>query len=142
VTVGLKEVLYPVLLNDGGISAIVDTRIYPGRLPEGADLPAISFFRVSTQRMYTHDQYDDPNQSAWAVARVQINCFAKTEEGADALGEAVLFCLSGYGSTIGGEMIGSVMADNDFDVYDSDVEIFRRIMDFKVSYDDAIQVSS
>jgi len=137
---GLKEALYPVLLNDPGIAAIVDTRVYPARIPEGADLPAIPFTRISTRRQYTYDPYETTD--AWATARVQINCWAKTEQKADELGEAVLLCLSGYGSTIGGEPLGSVMADNDFDAYDSDVEIYRRIMDFMISYEDSIQASS
>jgi hypothetical protein len=133
---GLKEVLLPILLADGGISAAVDDRVYPRRLPEGATLPAISWFRVSTQRIYTYDPYEATD--AWATARVQFNCWSRSEEEADRVGEAVLLCLSGYGSTLGGELIGSSFAVNDLDLYDSEVEIFRRVLDFYISYEDSI----
>lgn len=131
---GLKEILFPVLVADSGISGLVGERIYPRRLPEGTELPAISWFRVSTQRIYTYDPY--PETDAWATARVQFNCWSTFEEEADRVGEAVLLCLSGYGSTLGGELIGSSFAVNDLDLYDSEVEIFRRVLDFYISYED------
>lgn len=132
----LETALKSYLGADGPIVALVGDRIYPNRLKEGATLPAIAYHRISANRLYTHDSFE--NTDAWTTARVQFNCWAKTANEAMTVGEAVLAALSGYDGDMGGELIGSVMAANEIDDYEGATKLHRRILDFFISYEDAV----
>lgn len=135
----LETALFDYLSSDPAIAAIVGTRIYPMRLAEKTLIPAISWNRVSTQRQYTYDSYEDTD--AFVTARVQINCWAYTHGEADELGGAVLAALSGYSGEMAGELIQSSFTVNEFDTYEAPTKFHRRVMDFMLSYEDAVAQS-
>ena len=60
------------LAADAGITALVGDRIYQGRLPENADLPAICFF--------TRGGTSTPYIPGIPAPSVQFDCWAKSEE--------------------------------------------------------------
>lgn len=136
----LEEALFTYLSGDDGISDLVGARIYPMRLPEGATLPAISWNRISANRLYTHDTFDETD--AWTAARVQFNCWATSAEEAMRLGEAVLLALSGYDGDMAGELVGSSFAINELDDYEPATKLHRRILDFLISYEDDVRTAS
>lgn len=132
--------IYEYLSTDSGVGALVtddegNCRIYPVRLPEGATLPAISWQRISGDRIYTHDGYADTKP--WTTARIQFNAWSNTsEEEAMLLGDAILLALSGYEGDLGGQVVGSSFAVTDRDDYEAQTKIYRRILDFQISYED------
>lgn len=141
-----EDALVTYLSEDAGISALVDDRIFKNALPPktgtqpGAGIPAISFNRVSADRIYTYDAY--PDSDAWVSARVQVNCWAFTATEAMDIGVAVLAALSGYGGDMAGELIGSSFAVNEFDIFEVPTKFHRRILDFVISYDEAVPAES
>lgn len=122
------------LLGDDGISALVFDRVYPTRLPEKTTLPAITWHRVSANRQYTFDTFDDTDP--WVQARVQLNCWGRDALEAMDVGTAVLAALSGFEGDMGGDLIGSSFAVDEFDIYDAPTKYHRRILDFMISYED------
>lgn len=130
-----EQALYEYLTDDGNIAALVSDRVYPMRLPEGAAMPAISWHRVSANRIYTYDLFADTD--AWTAARIQFNCWSRVSaEEAIAVGEAVLLALSGYDGDMGGQYIGSSFAVGELDTYEPDTQFYRRIVDLQMSYED------
>jgi hypothetical protein len=133
----LEYALFEYLSTDPGISALVDTRIYPSKIPEPGIFPAIAWNRVSTNRINTYDSFDTGSE-AYSFARIQFDAWDKSFEGAIAVGEALLAALSGYGGVMSGELI-TAHAVNEFDDHDSATKLFRRSLDFMVGYEDDVR---
>jgi hypothetical protein len=85
----MREQLYYHLSKDLGIMAIVDTRIYPQRVPTGQPLPYLEFSFIDRVSSYDQDGYDGYNQ-----VRVDIECNAATLGEAVQLGKAVFDSLN------------------------------------------------
>lgn len=135
----LETALYAYLSTEVSLAALVDDRIYPFRLPEGASLPAIAWQRISAQRTYTFDAFG--TSGAYVRARVQFACWAETPLEAIDVGEALLGALSGYSGDMEGELIGSSTAQFEFDDYESQTRLYRRLVDFFITYEDDVLVS-
>jgi hypothetical protein len=137
--VSLETAIFDYLSEDPGVAALVGDRIYPVRIPPGTNaqptpLPAISFQRISAGRTYTYDSFAET--SAWVRARVQFSCWSNSALGAIEVGEAVLLALSGYNGTMSGKYIGASSAELELDDYDAGGKLFRRAIDFFISYED------
>lgn len=136
----LEEVLSTYLLADEGVAAMVEDRVYPVKVPEGAKLPCLSWRRVATTRQYTHDPYEATD--AWVTARVQFSCWGVTPLDAIKVGEAVMLALSGYEGQMSGQLIGSSNNVQEFDDYVPQQKIYRRLQEFNISYEDALPSGS
>lgn len=123
----LEAALVDHLTNDGAVSAIVDDRVMPLRIPEGTVYPAITYQRISAVRTYTYDA------ASWARARMQVDCWATTANVAMTLGEAVLAALT---DVLDDLPHGSSFNVNEFDDYEPATKLFRRSLDFHMSYAD------
>lgn len=82
------------LLADAAIAALVGTRIYPLRLPQKPQLPAIVLLRVSDVRPPILR-----GQASVAQERFQVDAWATTFDGATALGTLCRRRLEGYSGT-------------------------------------------
>lgn len=122
------------LIADPGVSDLVDDRVYPTRRKEKSGIPALTFQRITTRRIYTYDAFED--SSAWQTARVQFDCWAYTAEEAFAVGDAVLAALSGYSGDMAGTLLGSSFGVNEIDTYEGPTKFHRRMMEFEISYQD------
>lgn len=131
----LEEALFDYLPSVPDLGALIDDRIYPLRLPEGCDLPAVAWQRISAQRTYTHDAFEDT--AAWVQCRVQFDCWGQTAEDAIAVGEAVVAALSGYEGTMGTASLGAVTVEFELDDYEPDTKLYRRLVDVFVTYEEA-----
>ena len=78
------KVIYNILANDAGVSALVSNRINPLRLPQGSAFPAVVYSEVSINATPTKD-----SNSRLDFTRVQIDCLALTYEDASELADAV-----------------------------------------------------
>lgn len=135
----LAEALFSYLSSDPGVSSIVEDRIYPMRLPEKCQIPALSWQRIDAGRIYVYETYEDTTPVV--LPRVQFNCWAYTFDEADALGDAVLLALSGYDGDMSGQLIGSSFAINELDTYEPATKFHRRILDFRLSYEEVLAES-
>lgn len=125
----MEEDVRTLLLADGGVSAIVGTRINWGAHPQGASMPAIVLTAVSNVSGHTLD-------GPWAMSdgRVQVDCYADTYSSAKALGRAVRTALDGYA----GGTINAVFFENAQDGREGGTNEaerpFRMSLDFFVNY--------
>jgi|WetSurSiteA1Bulk_404760.scaffolds.fasta_scaffold19697_2 hypothetical protein len=92
------------LLSDPTVFGLVATRIYPSMLPQAVTLPAISYFRVSTGRLLSHD-----GPSGLEHPLLQLDMWAESYDVAKALAAAVREALDGFASS--GELRGAFLSD-------------------------------
>lgn len=112
--------LYPYLIANTAVKAIVSDRIYPLRAPQARTLPLLVYRRVSTDRVTCL-----AGESGVEFMRVQIDCQAETYEGAKALASAVLTAMDAATTF-------DSYPDGQVDGYESDPELFIVSLDFQV----------
>jgi hypothetical protein len=78
------KVIYNILANNAGVSALVGNRISPLVLPQGSAFPAIVYSEININPNFTKDANSRLDQT-----RVQIDCLALTYEDASELADAV-----------------------------------------------------
>lgn len=139
-TMNLESALFDYLTSDPGVESLVDDRVYPMRVPEGAILPAISYGRTSATRTYTYDSFEDTN--AFVRVRMQFNCWSSKAEEAMQVGEAVLLALSGYDGELSGQLVASAFNVLEQDMYEGETKMYRRMLDFMILYEDELTPSS
>lgn len=134
----LEEALFDYLSE--ALSSIVDDRIFPLHLPEGCDLPAVAYQRITTRREYTHGPFD--SQEPFTQPLVQVTCWAREPLGAIVLSEAVVESLSGYSGPMGTLRVSAVI-ENEIDLgYDAETKLSRRIVDIRFGYHELKQGGS
>ena len=123
----LRELVYGHTVGDPGVAAIIVARCYPDRLPDSATLPCVSFIaRVSAVDTDTRHHEGAPDR---VVSRVQLNAYAETGDGAEALAAALIAAWSGYQSL---PSIGYVQVANVIDDWDAGLERYRTIIDLMI----------
>lgn len=93
----LQGAMYEELKADAGVSALVGARIYPVTAPQEADLPLLTLQRIDRPR-----ERHQGGDAKLPHPRIQVNCWAETEIGADQLAEAVRGCLDEFSGVMGG----------------------------------------
>jgi len=125
----IEEGLYDYLSTDVGVSALVSTRIYPGTLPQNWTNPAISYQRISGERVRNLT-----GPAGRARPRIQIDCWADSYSGAKALATAVRSAMDGYAGLMGTTRVSSIVLESDTDFYETDIQVYRVSMDFWISH--------
>ncbi len=120
-----ESLLYTRLTGHAGLAALVDTRVYPMLLPQGATLPALTYQRISTVQTYSHQ-----GDSGLATVRMQVDCWGATYASAKAVAAQVKAALSGYTSSA----IGRCHLVAERDLYDPETGHYRVIIDFMIGY--------
>ncbi len=95
----IRDDLRTYLLTKSGITNLVGaTGVWPGYAGQGKALPYIVLTTVSDV-----PDHDMDGANTWTVARIQVDCWATAQLGADALAEAVRNACDGYaGQAMGG----------------------------------------
>jgi len=128
--VSIETGLYSHLTTDSDVSALVGTRVYPLKLPQGYTLPAISYQRVSGDRLATLS-----GPTGRANPRFQIDCWASTYSGVRDLASKVRQALDGHKGGLGGEDdVGGISIEGDRDLFEENTEVFRVTMDFFIPH--------
>lgn len=125
-----------VLAGSTAVSALVGDRIQPGYLGDRGDYPAITYQEISRTNATSGSNGRNPVNK-----RVQVDCWAGTYAGLDTLVSAVLGALDGYTGTANGVVVRYTEVENALDVFeeeasDADRNVWRKIMDFRVHYDE------
>ena len=111
--------LYAYLTANSGVSAIVSTRLYPLKLPQGATLPALAYQLISNAR--PHDITAGP--TGHAFPRFQITSYAESYSAAKSLAAAVRSALDGYRGAMGSETgVGGVALIGERDSFETETE--------------------
>jgi hypothetical protein len=135
----MRDVSYAIierLKSDTAITALVSTRVYRRRLPQGIDLPAISVTRIDAIR----DR--DTNTGRYATARVQCSVFdtnsGRCEDLSDLIADNLHRLIDTYSTTgTSGVYIVRCMDAGDITDENTDVNpaIYMNHRDFMIEYD-------
>ena len=90
----VEKAIRSILIDDAAVKNLVADRAYPIVRREGSALPAIVYQQISGVRDHVF-----AGPSGFVEARFQINCWAETYEGADALADAVRVAMDAYHGT-------------------------------------------
>ena len=112
----LEEAVYAILVGDAGVTALVEARVYPQKIPQDVGLPAVAYLRVSKRRVKSHS-----GPSGLARVRMQVNCTAGSYAVAKTVTAAIGLALDGIGVggpvTVAGVEIHGSWLESEGDVY-------------------------
>lgn len=136
----IGQAIHARLKAHAGTSALVESRVYPLRLPEGPTYPAIRYQVIGAPR--THLMGDSADASIGVHSRVQVDCFAETYAGVRAVAEQVRLALSRWSGTAGGVTVEVVFLDDERDldeptlIHGGEQGVYRVMFDFIAHYED------
>jgi len=131
----LEEGIAAFLIADATIGAVVANRIYPLMIPQGATLPCLTYQRISTPRIVTH-------QSSGATGdltnpRFQFDAWGVTQKEVKAISDALRAVLHGKRGAMGGVTIRAAIAENEEPEFDPDSELYRSRSDYIIWQEEA-----
>ena len=121
------DAIYSILSNDSTLTAITSTRIYPLRIPQGASLPAVTYFVVSGGPMQTKDGAVSDNFDSF-----QVSCFATSYSTIQSIYSAVKSALERYSGTAASTTIHTITYMGHVDLYEEDAGVYHRAIDFRI----------
>lgn len=118
-TSDVGKALRTKLLSYSTVTDLVSTRIYPDVMPQGAELPAIAYYKISTLREHTL-----LDCTRLAHSRIQVDCFAEKSNGGREMANDIAHAIRSSGicafrGTVEGIAIQAVEIDTG-DSYDND----------------------
>ena len=131
----LEEGIVAFLIADADIHAVVEDRIYPMMIPQGATLPCLTYQRISTPRILTHDTSGATGDLT--SPRFQFDAWAETQKETKAISDALRKVLNGKTGAMGGVTIRAALAENEVPEYDPDSELYRGRSDYIIWYEEA-----
>ena len=130
----LANAIYQRLVAYEPLTALVGTRVYPSRAPDGAQVPYV----VYSDQAPVDQVPDLAGVGTLAQTRVQTEAWALTATQAKQVGDAVQGALRGFTGTIAGVSIQHITLDGGFDDYDDEAKpiLYRRLRDFLIHHHD------
>jgi hypothetical protein len=122
----LDEFVFAALTADATVAGLVGTRVYPQKLPQSPTLPAITYSIVSRVPTEANTELFE--------CRLQIDTWATSYAGSNALAIATLKALRYYRRADGGNTLLSIYDSNYIDGYEDEREIWRTIVDVIAIY--------
>ena len=127
-----EKVITALLNAAAGVTALVADRIYPGILPQGAAMPALSVEHVISEELTTIDAI-----AAFGLvrSRIQVTALAKSYPEVKALIEQVRIACNYQRGVVATVRVVSVLRDTvGPDLRDDDLRVFSQSIDFQVTY--------
>ena len=128
----IEEQIFSILTADSGLSAIVDSRIYPMSIPQEGRTPCIVYQKITGPRLYDHG-----GESGLAYPRFQFSCWANSYSGAKALADALRSAFSAYSDRSATVPVHVAFIEAELDDYEPETKLYRRIMDFRVWHEES-----
>jgi hypothetical protein len=125
----VEEAIYNRATTFAGISALIGTRAYPLQLPQQPTLPALTYTRISNERVSAMGA-----DATVARARIQLSAWGATFTSAKTLAKQILSGFQRFKGTFAGIVIHDCFILNEIDLYDSDALIYQVITDIDVIY--------
>ena len=128
----IETVLFTRLTTHAGLTALIGKRVYPLLMPQSkgteTKLPCVVYQKISSVPVYSHS-----GDSTLTATRFQFSCYAKTYlPGIKALEAQMRAALSGWSDSTLTPPVDAVFQNVAFDGYDSDLETFCIVMDYRV----------
>lgn len=128
----IEQSLYSYLSGYTALTDVVSTRIYQITKPQGVTLPCLTFQRVSTPRVFTHDT---SGSTGTAYPRFQFTAYADDDPATTKqISDIVRAALNGKKGTIGSGgyamTIQSALVQDERPDYDPETEIYSSQSDY------------
>jgi len=128
----IEDALLTYLLANASINALVGDRIYAMHVQQEATMPCITYQRISTERVLTHDQ----TSTGLAIPRFQFDVYSFRYSEALEIAEALRDALQGYAGAMGTLTTMGVLPMLEQHTEDRDLEVFRLIIDYTIRYEE------
>jgi hypothetical protein len=125
----IETAIFSYLQTRTGLTALVGTRIYKNRIPEGAPVPHVHYQRLAAIREPTLT-----GPLGGCSAHYDFNIFAKSAASMDAIRIQLRKALNGYSGTSSDVIIQSVWVNNDWDQYDEAAALYRAVMEVEFDF--------
>ena len=116
-------------LADPAVAGVIGQRMHVRRLPQGGQLPALVYGRISTRR-----EHDLQGPDGAPRARMQLVCWAASPADAYRLADAVRRRLDGFRGSMGAGDVGAVQCGGERDIEDPDGRRFGVALDFVIFF--------
>jgi hypothetical protein len=128
----LEEGLVSYLSGYAGLTALISTRVYVLDKPQGVSYPCVTFQRVDTPRIHTHDM--SGGTGTLAHPRIQFDAWAVTYAAAKAITDQLRAALNGKTGSIGSGAnivtIRAALVDGENPTKDETLNMYRSQSDF------------
>lgn len=118
------------LRDHAGLSALIERRVYPGRLPDPPTLPAVVYTRVSTVGTSAMD-----GPLADVEARFQIDVWSERYLEAIEVADQVRAAMLGYTGDMGTRSVAIPRMSNQQDSYEEETGLYRVMTEFIIWHD-------
>jgi len=134
----LEEGLHSYLSTYGGLTSLISARTYPMLIPQGAVLPCLTYQRISTPRILTHQSSGATGDLAHP--RFQFDAWATTQKAAKAIIDQVRAALNGKTGEIGTApnniTIRAGLVEDEVPTYDPETKLYRCRSDFFIWHEE------
>ncbi len=127
----VEKALVNILKADVDVAALVVTRVFFADAPQTPPVPFILMTRIGTQ--YVHSLNSN---AGLCNARIQLDCYAKTQKEARSVGQAVKNAIDTFRGTNSDVTIQGVLLLDSMDGYDESPELRRVTQDYHVWYNE------
>lgn len=110
--------IYTLLTGNATVTRLINTRIYPVVMPQDVALPAITYQRISAEKLTTLSGY-----TGLANPHIVITAWAAGYDDAKAIGAAVHAAMNGAGT------FKSILT-NEMDIYEPELNIYAVSQDY------------
>jgi hypothetical protein len=124
----VESLIYNRLSTFAGLSALVNTRVYPLILPQGVTYPAVTYQRTGSEPRESCMLSD----SGFAYGLFRVIAWDNTYAGARAVAKQVRLALQRW-QTAG---VQDTYIINDFDTYDEEAQRYGGAIEAQVVYDE------
>jgi hypothetical protein len=130
----IENALLTYLGAQGGLTALVSTRIYYVKAVQNTAYPYIVFFKVSSPRNHSYS-----GSSHLAESRFQFSIFAETYNETKSIAAQLQTALQGKTGNIGtspGVDVGATFYSNETDMYEESTGLYHCALDFLILHYD------
>ena len=106
-----ERAIYSILSTTGAITQVVGDRIYPKKIEQGVDLPAITYQQISGPRVYNVS-----GPIGWVPSRHQITAWATNNLQAADLAAAIIVAFGGLSGTVASLEIDHIFVEDEGDI--------------------------
>ena len=131
----IDDAMYSYLSTYAGLVALVSKRIYPIVMPLNCILPAVSYQRISTERVHAFS-----SDTALTAATFQVSSWAKSDtvrkgySHTQLISEQVRKALQNYSGSMGSMTVNAVLLIGELTDYDTSTDTYAIHQDFEVWY--------
>jgi len=125
----IEEAIFSLLTSLSAITALVDSRVYPLKMPQNPIYPNIVYKQVSDRDL---PLVNGNGGMYWP--RFQFDCYARTYSQVKRLARTLRVQITDYSDTVGSIDICRIMFLNEVDDFDPVAEIYQIPVDFRIQY--------